>query len=45
MDNFVRMFKQNVVNHAFSRWRANVYGELVNDMNMKRDLLAKTKFN
>lgn len=41
--NFARMFKQNLVNHAFSKWRVNTYTYLVNQMNQKQLELAKTK--
>ena len=29
MTNFIRMFKANLVSHAFSRWRTNNYSYLV----------------
>lgn len=35
MNNFARMFKQNIVNHSFSKWRVNTYSYLVNTMNNK----------
>ena len=35
MTNFARMFKANIVNHAFSRWRGNTYTYLVDQMNKK----------
>lgn len=39
MTNFFRMFKQSLIKKAFSTWRVKTYGEVVQEMNQKKDLL------
>jgi len=43
MNNFARMFKANIVNHAFSRWRTNSYTHLVTKMCTKQEELEYTR--